>query len=84
MVILLSLLLVFIGVEVVKDYGEYKSEADSAASLKARVSELKDENAGIENDIDYYSNPHNLEKELKSKFNYKSAGEKMLIVVPDQ
>jgi len=35
-------------------------------------------------DIEYFSNPKNLAKELKSKFNYKNPGEKLIIVVPEE
>ena len=36
----------------------------------------------MESDLNYYLNPENLEKELRSKFNYKKSGEKLIIVVP--
>ncbi len=32
--------------------------------------------------ISYYSNPRNLEKELRARFNYRFPNEKLIIVVP--
>ena len=50
--------------------------------LSAQIVSLGDENQAVERDIAYYLNPQNLEKKLREKFNYKSAGEKMIIIIP--
>lgn len=50
--------------------------------LLTRVEKLKTENAELKSDIEYYQNPENLVKELKSQFNYRAPDEKMLIIVP--
>ena len=43
---------------------------------------LKNENAGLQADLIYFSESENLEKELRSRLNYKKSGEKLIIVVP--
>ncbi len=50
--------------------------------LKSRADNLIAENAKIKSEIEYFSRPENLEKELRAKFNYKKPEEKMIIVVP--
>lgn len=44
--------------------------------------ELEEENKKITEDIEYLSDPHNLEKELRARYNYRAPNEKMIIVVP--
>jgi cell division protein FtsB len=83
MLIVFCLLLFFVGGEAVKDYLEYKKDFAEAEKLKADMSVLKKENEELKEDINYFNDPYNLEKELKSKFNYKREGEKMMIIVPD-
>ncbi|NCO15467.1 hypothetical protein GW816_00990 [Candidatus Wolfebacteria bacterium] len=56
-----------------------KTDSDN---LNSRLQALLKENADLQSDIEYFSHPENLEKELKSRFNYKKPGEKMMIIVP--
>lgn len=59
--------------------------SDAAAKLSGIAAELQAlevENAALEKDIFYYADPANLEKELRARFNYKSPGEELIIVVP--
>jgi cell division protein FtsB len=64
---------------ILKERSELKTELEKlAASLDA----LNEENGFLMSEINYFSNPENLEKELRSKFNYRDAGEKMMIIVP--
>ncbi|OGY96536.1 MAG: hypothetical protein A2128_02140 [Candidatus Liptonbacteria bacterium GWC1_60_9] len=58
---------------------------EAAAKLSSVAGELRavlEENTKLEADILYYANPDNLEKELRARFNYKSPGEELIIVVP--
>jgi cell division protein FtsL len=64
---------------ILKERGELKARLDG---LSARLDELNKENGFLMSEINYFSNSENLEKELRSKFNYKSPDEKMMIVVP--
>jgi len=50
--------------------------------LEQKLGGLETENTKLKNDIDYYQNPANLLKELKSQTNYREPGESLIIVVP--
>jgi len=82
--IIIILCLVLIGVSaqvylILKESNGLKKDLDD---LNGRMEALVKENTNLKSNIEYFSYPENLEKELKSKFNYKEAGEKMMIVVP--
>jgi len=51
-------------------------------NLKIGSELLEKENRILEEDINYFSYADNLIKELKSLFNYRQPGEKMIIIVP--
>ncbi len=62
-----------------------------AAGANSKLSELRLEKKAVETDnnnlksqIEYFTDPRNLEKELRSRFNVKFPGEKLIIVVPKQ
>ncbi len=63
----------------IKERNRLKTDSDN---LNSRLQALSKENADLQSDIEYFSRPENLEKELKSRFNYKKPGEKMMIIVP--
>ena len=50
--------------------------------LNERVDNFTKENKEFYADIQYFSEPENLLKELRTQFNYKKPGEKLIIVVP--
>lgn len=49
-------------------------------TLTAKAQILNKENEEIKSDIEYFKRPENLEKELRSKLNYKKPEEKMFII----
>lgn len=51
-------------------------------SLNDKLNVLSKENEKLKSEIEYFSVPENLEKELRAKFNYKKPGEKMIIIAP--
>lgn len=59
-------------------YFSNKSAETALSEVNINLEKLKKENAGLLNDIGYYSEPENLAKELKSKFDYKKPGEKLI------
>lgn len=66
-------------------FGLNARRKEAAAKLSAVAAELTavlEENKKLQADISYYANPNNLEKELRARFNYKSPGEELIIVVP--
>ena len=50
--------------------------------LNKKAQFLKEEDSRFLADLEYFSNPDNLEKELRSRFNFKKFGEKLIIIVP--
>jgi len=62
---------------------EKKSLEAEISNLSSTVSSLKEENRSLEENIEYFKKPENLIKELKSQFNYKEAGEGLIIIVPN-
>jgi cell division protein FtsB len=64
---------------ITKEREELKAEL---SGLSSRLEALNEENGFLMSEINYFSNPENLEKELRSKLNYKSPGEEMMIIVP--
>lgn len=63
-------------------FTEKNSLHSEIVSLRDEIGTLEDENQSLEFDISYFSNPENLLKELKSKFNYREEGEHLIILVP--
>jgi len=41
------------------------------------------DNSSLLSQIDYFSDPRNLEKELRARFNYRLPFEKLIIVIPE-
>ncbi len=52
--------------------------------IQTQYNELQTDNKRLQGDIEYLSDPHNLEKELRARFNYRSPNEKLIIVVPEE
>ena len=78
----LSLILIFLGVNV---YSFVKQENELGANLadvQARLTKAQTDEANLQAEKQYLANPVNLEKELRGRFNYTSPGEKMIIIVP--
>lgn len=59
----------------------YRSLARDSASLQSRLNILKADSNNLKSDLAYFSDPENLEKELRARFNYKNPGEKLVIGV---
>ncbi len=52
--------------------------------IQGQYSELQSDNERLQGDIEYLLDPHNLEKELRARFNYRSPNEQLIIVVPEE
>ncbi|MCL5017142.1 MAG: septum formation initiator family protein [Patescibacteria group bacterium] len=79
--ILLASVIAILGWQLFNLYQQYSYLKDSSDKQISEMASLKQENAELNSDIKYFSNPINLERELKSQSNYKDPGEKMIIVV---
>lgn len=62
---------------------EKKNEAEKIfLDAQAQLNKIQVDNKKTEDDINYYSDEANLEKELRSQLNYHLPDEKTIIVVP--
>jgi len=80
--IVFILILLIVGWLFYRLYLEYRELKKESSEITGRWEELKNENKELLADLEYFSEDANLEKEIRSKFNYKSVGEKLIIVVP--
>jgi len=83
--IILIIFIILIAISWAELFFLFKKDNKLKASLleitqKAQV--LSEENQSLKAQIDYYLDPANLEKELKSRYNYRRSDEKMMIIVP--
>ncbi len=84
-IIIVAILIIFIAALAVNVVILFKSKREMQIELdkmRTKIEELTKENNGLQAQVDYFSRPENLEKEFRARFNYKSPGEEMMIVVP--
>lgn len=81
-IVFLALILGFLGWGIYGFVLENRELAEKAAELEVKTAVLKESIAKSESEIKYYSDEANLLKELKSQFNYREPGEKLMIVIP--
>ena len=54
------------------------------ATVSDELELISADNTKLNEQIKYFSDPRNLEKELRSRFNYRLPYEKLIIVVPEE
>ena len=79
-IIFIAAVLVF--VYIYFSFHDERQLKENLSNLNAQIKILVEENKHLKSEIDYFSYPENLEKELKTKFNYRKPDEKMMIIVP--
>ena len=62
---------------------EKNSLGREAGELSEVLKSLEEENRTLTSKIEYFQNPENLLKEVKSQFNYREEGEGLIIIVPN-
>jgi cell division protein FtsB len=80
--IILSIVVVFIGIRIFSFISEGRTLSTNWKDIETRLAAVKANQADLEAQVTYLSNPANLEKELRAQFNYAKPGEKMIIIVP--
>lgn len=76
--------LIFLWLEFFSLYREAIKLSRENDELSEKIRDFDEENSNIERDIAYFTNPHNLQKLLRERLNYKKPGEKMIIIVPER
>jgi hypothetical protein len=84
-----AIYIVFIILFVAIAYQVYKVDVDrrglkrEMATLVDEVELIEEDNSRLNEKIDYFIEPRNLEKELRARFNYRLPFEKLIIVIPE-
>lgn len=82
--IILAILLVFIGTRAYSFFVQERQLNRDLAEIEVRLTKAKYDEANLRAEVQYLASPINLEKELRTRFNYKKPGETMIIIVPPQ
>ncbi len=80
--LIILLLLVVLGFGLFKLIQEKGQLGNEVKEMRAEFESLAEENKDLAAKIEYFKNPANLVKEIKSQFNYREEGEKLIIIVP--
>ena len=80
--IIFGVVLIGLLVQVYKMGSEGWALSKEADEVNKELELVKEDNDTLREKISYYSNPRNLEKELRARFNYRFPNEKLLIIVP--
>ncbi len=81
-ILALSLILIVTGVEIarfMKQNGVLQREVSESTR---QLTDAQKEAAALQANLNYFNRPENLEKEMRTRFNYRGAQEKLLILVP--
>jgi len=81
-IVVLSLFLILIGVQVYSFVAQEWSLGSQLADVQASLTKAQAQETSLQEENQYLSNPENLEKELRERFNYKKPGETMVITGP--
>ena len=79
---LLAIIIVAIGVKAYSFWAQEKNLNTQLADIQQQLTKAQTDESDFQTDVQYLANPANLEKELRSRFNYKAPGENMIIIVP--
>ena len=80
--LILLLALGVLGYQLVQLLRQYQDARKEYRDTAAQLGKIVTENDALQSDAEYYKNPENLAKELKSKSEYKRPGEELMIIVP--
>lgn len=81
-VALLVVVIALVGLRVVDLVGEFREVRAARQNLEAKRASLEERHRDLEQQARFVADPDHLEQELRSRFNYKSPGENVIIVVP--
>lgn len=83
-IVILCLLLIFLGVQVYSFVKQENQLSSDLSDIQTKLTKAQATQKTLQEESAYLANPINLEKELRSRFNYKNPGETMVIIVPAQ
>lgn len=80
-IVFLSLLLLVLGNEIYYFWQKNSVSEARYRELRTELGQVQVDYNKMRENMNYYLNPGNLEKELRARFNYRMSGEKMFIIV---
>jgi cell division protein FtsB len=80
----LLIVLVGIGYQGYNLIGQHSELRERANELSAQATSLRDNQAMLEADLEYYRHPENSLKELQAQSHYRRPGEALYIIVPPE
>ena len=83
MTLISLIIMVWLGGEVYELQKERLGFSEEYRDVRQVYEEIEEDNQRLIEKIKYLSEPRNLEKEIRAKFNYKYPNEKLIIVVPE-
>jgi hypothetical protein len=76
--LVIVVIVILVGIQLLSLYRENRELVGDVGVLKEKADILIEESQILQNDIKYFSDSDNLEKELKSRFDYKRPGETLI------
>jgi len=85
-VVYVGFLIIFVGllIPVYKLNSERRALVSKSAIITEELDEVLEDNSKLNDKIEYFSDPRNLEKELRARFNYRLPYERLIIVIPEE
>ena len=80
--VILSIAFIFVATQIVSAIRQERSLAQAFSDVDVRLAQAEAQEQDLSSEMNYLTNPVNLEKELRARFNYAKPGETMLIIVP--
>lgn len=62
--------------------GEFREVRAKRAELEAKRAELEERHRALEEEAQFVADPDHLEQELRSRYNYKTPNQKVIVIVP--
>lgn len=81
--IFLLFILVIIGYQFYGTFKNYRDLKGQFAEIETAAAVLEEEHQKMQKEIRYFSKVENLIKELRSRFNYRFPGERLIIIAPE-
>jgi cell division protein FtsL len=80
----LLIVLIIVSTRFYSFFVEERQLNSELADIQVQLTKSQTNETDLQNEVQYLSNPLNLEKELRAQFNYKKPGETMIVIVPAQ
>ena len=80
--VILSIAFIFVATQIISAIRQEHSLAQAFSDVNIRLGEAEGQEQDLSSEMNYLTNPVNLEKELRARFNYAKPGETMVIIVP--